>query len=243
MNIPRWLRNALVVLTLFAVTTPALAACGSDEDDPVDPASFTNPTTGERCQPWVNNPHEADSSGLRACDTAISTVRPVQSPGMSAVDYLLLMHMFDFGMTYHRTYFSDGYYNRYIGPAWSAHPGNYYTYGHQPVTRITTINNFHTTVVDPVNSKYSAQMRTAEKGANYTTRSGKRYTGTSVPAKVFSDTNAPTKSGGNAGVVGRSPQPSRGSGRSVTPSGSGGKGGYSSPSSGGSRSSGGGGRR
>lgn len=241
---PTWLRNLILTLCLLGVTSPALAACGSDET--VAPAVFTTPT-GQQCAAWVNNPHETDGSGLRPCDFPIPTTQPVRQPGMSDADYFLLGALFSYGLGHHDYYYSDSYYNSRIGPAWSRYPGTYYGYGHQPVTRINNVNVYNTTI-NNVNTKYAAQEKTYAanpKTGGYTGSSGKSYTGTSVPAKAFANTNAPAKSGGNAGITGSSSGKSStgsssGKGGYSPSTGSSGKGGYSPPSSGGSRSSGGG---
>lgn len=236
---PRWLRNLILTLYLLGVTSPALAACGGDEAT-VAPAAFTTPT-GQQCAAWVNNPHETDGSGLRPCDFPIPTSQPVQTPGMSNVDYALLGALFGYGLGHHSYYYSDGYYNRHIGPAWSRYPGTYYGYGHQPVTRISNVNVYHTTI-NNVSTRYAAQEKTYEsnpKTGGYKSSDGKSYTGSSVPAKSFANTNAPAKSGGNAGTVGSTSGGSSGKGGYSPSTGNSGKGGYSPPSSGGSRSSGG----
>jgi hypothetical protein len=260
LKIPAWLRAALLSLMIFSVTAPALAACSNDQPETVAPAAFTSPVDGHQYCAWVNNPHECDGSGNAPMPFAMPTSQPTMQPGMSNSDYLLLGALFGYGLGHHSYYYSDDYYNRRIGPAWSRYPGSYYGYGRQPVTRITSVNNYHTTVINNVNTKYAAQEKSY--AANPTTggykgSNGKNYTGATVPPKAFSGTNAPTKAGGNASTTGGSTSkggyspssPSSGrssSGSSSYGSSSSGKGGYggsSSSSSGGSRSSGGGGRR
>jgi len=222
-------------LTILTLSSP-LAACGDDEQ--VAPAAFTSPVDGHQYCAWVNNPHECDGSGYAPMPFAMPTTQPVRQPGMSDTDFLLLGGLFGYGLGHHSYYYSDSYYYNRIGPAWDRYPGTYYGYGRAPVTRITTVNNYHTTVVAPVNTRYAAQEKTyaaSPKTGGYTSTTGKTYTGNSVPAKAFANTNAPVKAGGSASTVGGSR--STGSGGRYSPSS--GKGGYS-PSSGGSRSSGGG---
>jgi len=244
-------RVAGVVLTLLVAMI--LAACGSSYDDVgyVRPAPVVNPTTGERCTAWVNNPHEADGTGLRACDYPIPQSTPVQQPGMSATDFALLMFMYNYGAGHSSFFFAPSYYDNYIGPAWSRYPGTYYGYGRQPVTRVTN----YTTVVhnyDTSNASTITKNAANPKYSGYTdTKTGKSYTGKTVPTKSFSGGPSTYTSGGNAGVSGsNSSNTSRsttgtgtsksGSGSSGWGSGSG-KGGYSGGSSGKSGGSGGGG--
>lgn len=261
LKIPAWLRAALLSLMILGVTAPALAACDSDAQETVAPSAFTSPVDGHQYCAWVNNPHECDGSGNAPMPFAMPTSQPTMQPGMSNSDYLLLGALFGYGLGHHSYYYSDDYYNRRIGPAWSHYPGSYYGYGRQPVTRITSVNNYHTTVINNVNTKYATQEKSYAANpatGGYKSSTGKTYTGATVPPKAFSGTNAPTKAGGNAttstsgstGKGGYSPSsPSSGrsssgsSGYSGSSSGKGGYGGSSSSSSGGSRSSGGGGRR
>jgi hypothetical protein len=261
LKIPAWLRAALLSLMILGVTAPALAACDSDAQETVAPSAFTSPVDGHQYCAWVNNPHECDGSGNAPMPFAMPTSQPTMQPGMSNSDYLLLGALFGYGLGHHSYYYSDDYYNRRIGPAWSHYPGSYYGYGRQPVTRITNVNNYHTTVINNVNTKYATQEKSYAANpatGGYKGSSGKTYTGATVPPKAFSGTNAPTRAGGNAttstsgstGKGGYSPSsPSSGrsssgsSGYSGSSSGKGGYGGSSSSSSGGSRSSGGGGRK
>lgn len=260
LKIPAWLRAALLSLMILGVTAPALAACDSDAQETVAPSAFTSPVDGHQYCAWINNPHECDGSGNAPMPFAMPTSQPTMQPGMSNSDYLLLGALFGYGLGHHSYYYSDDYYNRRIGPAWSHYPGSYYGYGRQPVTRITSVNNYHTTVINNVNTKYATQEKSYAANpatGGYKSSTGKTYTGATVPPKAFSGTNAPTKAGGNAsttsgstGKGGYSPSsPSSGrsssgsSGYSGSSSGKGGYGGSSSSSSGGSRSSGGGGRR
>lgn len=217
---PRWLQTLLLTLTAFALMG-ASVACGSDEE--VTPAAYTSPVDGRQYCAWVNNPHECEGSGLTPAPFPIPTSQPVREPGMSDADFLLLGGLFGYGLGHHSYYYSDGYYNRHIGPAWSHYPGTYYGYGHQPVTQINNVKVYRTTI-NNVNTRYAAQERTAERSPStggYKSTTGKTYTGNTVPAKVFRNTNAPVKAGGNAGR-GKSP-----TGHSST-----GKGGYSHSSGG-----------
>jgi hypothetical protein len=204
MNIPARLKALLLALIAVAVIAPSAAACDSatNDDQTIAPTAFTNPTTGEKCAPWVNNPHETDGSGLRACDFAMPTTQPVRQTGMSDADWFALGAMFRFGLGHSDYYYSDGYYYRHIGPAWSRYPGTYYGYGHAPVTRITTVNNYHTTVVQPTNTKYAAQEKAAAanpKTGGYKTASGKTYTGATAPKSAFKGTNVtPGSAAGDA---------------------------------------------
>lgn len=230
-----------------------LAACGNDYDNAgyVRPAPVVNPTTGERCTAWVNNPHEADDTGLRACDYPIPQTPPVYQPGMSPADWALLGYMFHYGAG-HSDFFFDpygNYYNRYIGPAWSRYPGTYYGYGHAPVQRVGDVNVYKTTVVHNYDTRNASTITTSRSDPKYSgytdTKTGKSYTGKNVPTKSFSGGPATYKSGGNATVSGspgtKNTPPSSGRSSWSNSGSSSGKGGYSP--SGGSRSGGGGGRK
>lgn len=210
------------------ITILALGWISSCADDDVRPAAFINPTTGEQCTAWVNNPHEADGSGHRACDFPIPQTQPVRSPGMSDADWALIGFMYGYGAGHSAYYFSPGYYDRYIGPAWSRYPGTYYGYGHQPITRITN----YTTVMNNYSRSNATTIRTAQadpKLSGYTGSSGKTYTGTTVPAKSFSGGNTSRySSGGNAGTSGGSSGGGSG-GLFGGSSGSSGKSGYTPP--------------
>lgn len=171
-----------------------LAACGSDDDATAAPAAFTSPVDGKQYCAWMNNPHECDQSGYPAAPFAMPQSQPVQQPGMSNMDYALLGGLFGYYMGHHSYYNRPWYYNNYIGPAWTRYPtGNYYAYPGHSVTRITTVNNY-TTIVHNVDIKYASQEKSFSanpKYSTYKTANGKTYTGTSVPKKAFSGTNAP----------------------------------------------------
>lgn len=247
LRIPAWLRAALLSLMILGVAAPALAACDSASET-VAPSAFTSPVDGHQYCAWVQNPHECDGSGFTPMPFAMPTSQPTMAPGMSNSDYLLLGALFGYGLGHHSYYYSDNYYNSRIGPSWARYPGTYYGYGRAPVTRINNVNTYHTTVINNVNTKYAAQEKSYAANpttGGYKSSTGKTYTGSTVPTKVFSGTNATTKAGGNASTVGGSSKggyspssPSSGRGSYSSPSSS--KGGYSPSSSGGSRSSGGG---
>jgi hypothetical protein len=260
LKIPAWLRAALLSLMIFSVTTPALAACSNDQpvQESITPTAYIDPTTGQPCAPWVNNPNEPRILGMSepACRLPIPTDPPVRDPGMSNADWLLLGGLFGFGMGHHNLYWGPNYYDRAIGPAWNRYPGSYRGYGGRPIVHIDN-RTYNNTIIKNVNVKYATQEKTAERDpklSGYKGSNGKTYTGATVPPKAFSGTNAPTKAGGNASTTsgstskgGYSPSsPSSGrsssgsSSYSGSSSGKGGYGGSSSSSSGGSRSSGGG---
>jgi hypothetical protein len=236
---------------ILGVTAPTLAACDSAAQETIAPAAFTSPVDGHQYCAWVNNPHECDGSGNAPMPFAMPTNQPTMQPGMSNSDYLLLGALFGYGLGHHSYYYSDSYYNSRIGPAWSRYPGSYYGYGHQPVTRVTSVNTYHTTVINNVNTKYAAQEKSYASNpttGGYKSSTGKTYTGSTVPTKAFSGTNATTKAGGNAATVGGSSKsgyspssPSSVRGNYSSPSS--GKGGYGGGSSSGSRGGGGGGGR
>lgn len=184
---------ALLGVALLLGFGSALTACGSDDDDATAaPTAYITPS-GQPCQPWMNNPHETDGSGIRPCDFAMPMTQPVRQPGMSDADYLLLGGLFGYYMGHHSYYNRPWYYDNYIGPAWTRYPGTYYSYRGRPVTRITTVNNY-TTIVHNVDTKYASQERSYSsnpKYSGYKTANGKAYTGTTVPKKAFSGTNVP----------------------------------------------------
>lgn len=247
---PSWWRCWLMVLMVLAVAVPGVAACGNDYDDTgyVRPAPVVNPTTGERCTAWVNNPHEADGSGLRACDYPIPQTPPVRSPGMSDADFAMLGFLFGYGAGHSDFFFRPSYYDTYIGPAWSRYPGTYYGYGHVPVQRVGNVTVYNTTVVHNYDTRNATRITTARSDPRFSgytdTRTGKSYTGRTVPQRAFGGSNIPGRSGGNASNVGGRSSSNSGNGYyspSRVGSSSSGKGGYSGSSSG--RGSFGGGRR
>lgn len=211
-------------------------ACGSDGSDSVAPAAFVNPATGQTECRWVNTPHECDGTGLAPTAYPIPIALPVQQPGMSATDFLILSALFQDGLRYHSFYYRPGYYDDFIRPAYSRYPGYVaYGYGHQPLTRINNVNVYKTTIINPVDTRYASQERAAQSRATYTSPSGKTYTGSTVPTKLFSGGNVPTKAGGSAGSS-TSSSTTSGSGKSgytgSSSSGSSGKNVYSGSSSG-----------
>lgn len=153
---------------------------------------------------------------------------------MSDADFAMLGFLFGYGAGHSDFFFTPRYYDRYISPAWSRYPGTYYGYGRAPVTRVTN----YTTVIHNYDSVNASRITTAKadpKLSGYTdTKTGKSYTGTTVPAKAFSGGPSSSKSGGNATVSGTSGK-SSGGGSWFGGGSSSGKGGYSP-----SRSSGGG---
>jgi hypothetical protein len=246
LRIPAWLRAFILMLMVTGVTAPALAACGNDTQptvqESITPTAYIDPTTGQPCAPWVNNPNEPRVMGMTepACRLPIPTDQPVREPGMSDADWFLLGGLFGFGMGHHSLYWGPNYYDMAIGPAWDRYPGSYRGYGGRPIVHVDN-RTYNTTVINSVNTKYSTQERTAERDPKLSgykdAKTGKTYTGANVPPKAFASTNAPTKAGGNAGTVNspnRSNNGSTGKGGYSPPSNSGssGKGGYSPPSSG-----------
>lgn len=190
---------------LLVITAILLAACGGQQaiNDTADqstirPAPITT-ASGQQCQPWINNPGEADGSGYRACDYPIPTDRPVRQSGMSDADYFLLGALFSYGLGHHDYYYSDNYYRNYIGPAWNRHPGSYYGYGgRQPIVRITN----YSATINHVNTAYAADEKRAvadPKTSAYKSASGKTYTGKTVPQSTFKSSNVtPTGPAGSA---------------------------------------------
>jgi hypothetical protein len=252
----RYLRNlTLALLTLLLVAGP-LAACGEPEREADDlsarPAAVTTPT-GQVCQPWVNNPHEVDDTGIRACDYPIPRDRPVQHDGMSAGDFALLMLLFNNGLGHSDFYYGPGYYGRYIEPAWNRYPGTYRDYGGGSVTRVD--NRTYNTTITHVNGTYAAdekRLHADPKYSTYKTSGGKTYTGNTVPKTAFRSTNVPVTSPAGDGGTSRSRSTSTSGGKSTTSGGksttsgsktstgsSGGKSGWSGSSGSSSRSSGG----
>lgn len=195
---------ALLGVAVLLGLGSSMAACGSDDDATATPTAFTSPVDGKQYCAWMNNPHECDQSGYPAAPFAMPQSQPVQQPGMSNIDYVLLGGLFGYYMGHHSYYNRPWYYNNYIGPAWTRYPtGNYYAYPGRSVTRITTVNNY-TTIVHSVDTKYAAQEKSYSsnpKYSTYKTANGKTYTGTSVPKKSFSGTNVPV----NKGPLGNTP--------------------------------------
>jgi hypothetical protein len=250
-TVPRTTRALLLALIAALV---ALAGCGdtSVDDQTVRPAAVTTPS-GQVCQPWVNNPHEAeiDGSTIRPCDYPIPTDRPVQRDGMSATDFALLMLLFNNGLGHSDYYFGPGYYGSHIGPAWNRYPGSYYGYGHSPVSRVDA-RTYNTVVIKNVTNTYAADIKRDKADPRFSTfksASGKSYNGNTVPKTAFKGSNVPVT--GAAGEASKSNTPKKAT-TPATPKNTSPGSGYVKPatpksntstghsSSGGSRSSGGG---
>jgi hypothetical protein len=181
--------RALLLALAVVLALGPLAACDETDDATARPAAITTPT-GQVCQPWVNNPHEVDDTGIRACDYPIPQDKPTHDPGMSATDFALLMLLFNNGMGHSDFYFGPAYYPRYIEPAWNRYPGSYYGYGHRPVTRVTN----YTTVINHVTTANAADIKRDKadpKYSTYKTAGGKTYNGNTVPKTAFKSTNVP----------------------------------------------------
>jgi uncharacterized membrane protein YgcG len=214
----------VVLLALVAILTLVpMAGCDETDDATARPAAVTTPT-GQVCQPWVNNPHEVDDTGIRACDYPIPQDKPTHSEGMSATDFALLMLLFNNGMGHSDFYFGPSYYRGYIEPAWNRYPGSYYGYGRQPVTRVTN----YTTVINHVTTANAVDIKRDKadpKYSTYKTAGGKTYNGTNVPRTAFRSTNVPVNS-----PAGDAPTGKPTTGRSTTQKPS--TGGYTKPSTG-----------
>lgn len=248
----RYLRNLTLTLLTAVLMAAPLAACSGDDDGFRCPAPITSPVDGQKYTPWVENPHETDGCPYAPAAFAMPTDRPVQSPGMSSTDFLLLMMLFDNHTTYGPSFYDrPGYYNSRIAPAWGRYPG---TYSAGPGGRVTvhhtTINNYGDTTRKFETANAATIKANSGKQQAYVDAKGKTYKGTQVPDKAFSGgnsgrslttpstgtvktTTAPGPRTGNSSSTGKSGYGSSTGGKSSTSSGR-------SSSSGPSRSSGGG---
>jgi hypothetical protein len=214
---PRWFRNFVLALAVMVGATFGLTACGSDpapvaqspvQDGTPAPAAFVSKVDGKTYCAWVNNSHECDDSGYPPAPFAMPTEDPQTNRASYGRDYDLLEDLFLYHVMYHSYFNNPWYYNSFISPAWAAYPGTYYGWGGHPVTRITTVNNYTTTVnkFDSVNAKTETKL---QQSAKYTDKAtGKTYNGNTVPASKFSGTNAKPNAAGKA--------PAAGSGKSGT---------------------------
>jgi hypothetical protein len=196
-------RRLLGTLLASLIGISALAACSSGDDAATArPTAYTMPS-GQQCMPWISDPGEADGSGYRPCDYPIPTERPVQTPGMSNMDYLLLGGLFGYAMGHHSFFYSPSYYDHYIHPAYVRYPGRVnYGYGHTTINRYTTVNNYNDTTVKTANTKYAADEKKYSadpKYSTYKTANGKTYTDNKLPTKKFSRTNVPKATSGPLG--------------------------------------------
>jgi uncharacterized membrane protein YgcG len=235
----------LLSIAMMLGVGASLASCSSDDDaQTVAPSAFVSPADGKTYCRWVNIRSECEGSPYPAAVYPMPQDQPVRDPGMSAMDFLVLNALFQDSLMYHSYYYRPWYYNNYIGPAWSRHPGYVeYGYGHRPVTRITTVNNYNTTI-NHVNTKYGSQERSAESKAVYKTANGKTYKGNTVPSNAFKGTNVPVNSPAakNAPTKATTPSNTTPSGKKInsgssTPSGKSYSGSSSSSRSSGSSSS------
>lgn len=206
-TIRKYLRALLLILFMVALIAPS--ACGStnaaslpDDDQTSAPTAFVSNVDGRTYCAWVNTPHEVDQgcgnpvTRYPAAPFPIPTDQPVREPGMSDGDYLLLGALFGYGLGHHSYFYSDRYYHSYIGPAYSRYPGYVsYGYGRRPLVRYSSVNVYHNTVIQHVDTKYAAQEKTFAadpKTGGYKTAGGKSYTGATAPRSAFSGTNVQT---------------------------------------------------
>jgi hypothetical protein len=240
---PTLRRFFLSLLSVLVLAAP-LAACSSDDDAATATPlkAFVSPVDGKTYCAWVENSYECPGPpGPPAAPFAMPQDEPRHDPGMSMTDFLLLNALFSYHTTYAPFYGSPGYYNHYIGPAWTGYPGTYYSGPGRTTIRTTNVN-VYTSNTNKFDTKYASQEKVAQKNATYKTANGKTYKGTEVPRSAFSGTNVPTNqtstTGGSksstSGVKQGSNSPS---GKSSYSGGSSSKSGSSSSSS--SRSSGG----
>lgn len=204
---PLVLRRLLLALMSVAVIAGPLAACSSvyDDDATAAPAAFVSKVDGKTYCPWVETRHECDGSPFAPTPFPIPTDRPSHDPGMSAVDYILLMQLFDHGVGYHDYYYRQGYYDTYIGPSYTRYPGQVdYGYGHRPMTRVSS-DTYNKTVIYNVNTKYKADEDRLSKNVTYKTAGGKTLTGDKAVKSGFKGTNVPATTGraGDAPVKGK----------------------------------------
>ena len=199
---PRWLRTLILTLAGLALVAPAVAAC-ADDDATAAPAAFVSPVDGKTYCAWVNITHECDNSGYPPAPFPMPTDQPTHQPGMSDADFLLLGALFWYGLGHHSYYYSEPYYNHFIGPAYTRYPGyRSYGYGHAPLARYSSVKVYNTTVINHVDRTYARQEATAVKDpklSTYKTANGKTYTGTTVPKTAFKGTNVvPRSAAGDA---------------------------------------------
>lgn len=244
---PTRLRNLILLLLALFLIAP-MACSSSDDDATAAPTAFTSPVDGKTYCPWVNTPHEVDDgcgnpvTRYPAAPFPIPTDQPIREPGMSGTDYALLGALFGYGLGHHSYFYSEPYYYRHIGPAYTRYPGYVaYGYGHRPLTRYSSVNVYHTTVINHVDSRYAAQEKTFAadpKTGAYKTANGKTYTGATAPKTAFAGTNVTPRGPAGDATTNKATTPSTGT--KTTPktspsTGTSGKSGYGS----GSRSSGG----
>lgn len=202
---PALRRFFLSLLSILVLVAP-LAACSSDDDAATATPlkAFVSPVDGKTYCAWVENPHECPGPpGPPAAPFAMPQDEPRHDPGMSMTDFLLLNALFSYHTTYAPFYGSPGYYNHYIGPAWTGYPGTYYSGPGRTTIRTTNVN-VYTSNTSKFDTKYASQEKVAQKNAAYKTANGKTYKGTEVPRSAFSGTNVPTNqtstsTGGNKG--------------------------------------------
>jgi hypothetical protein len=193
----------LSLMGVLLLASPALACSSADDDATATPLkAFVSPVDGKTYCAWVENPHECPGPpGPPAAPFAMPQDEPHHDPGMSNTDFLLMMALFNYHTAYSPFYGSPGYYNHYIGPAWTGYPGTYYSGPGRTTIRTTNVN-VYTTNTSRFDTKYAAQEKTAQKNATYKTANGKVYKGTEVPRSAFSGTNVrtnqpSTNTGGN----------------------------------------------
>jgi uncharacterized membrane protein YgcG len=185
----------LLMLGMLLGSAGALASCSSDDDAATATPlkAFVSPVDGKTYCAWVENPHECPGPpGPPAAPFAMPQDEPRHDPGMSNMDFLLMMALFDYHTTYSPYYGGIGYYNHYVSPAWTRYPGTYYS-GPGRTTIHTTNVSVYTSSASKFDTKYATQERAGQKNAVYKTANGKTYKGTEVPRSAFKGTNVPAQ--------------------------------------------------
>jgi hypothetical protein len=201
----RWIRGLILALALLLGAGTAVTACGHPAY--VGPVADPTPFDGTPGTPvmingmqycgWMYSQSECSWSAWPAAPVAI----PMTMPLASDPSYAMLNALFAWHLTYHAFFGSGLYYDRYLSPYYSSHPGV------TVINRNTYINNSQS-----FDSKYSSQEKSAESTGSYKDKSGKTTPANKVPQNAFSGGNQKPTNGGNAPAPsgGKAPAPTGG---------------------------------
>lgn len=185
-------RFAWLLVPLGMVAALLLTGCADgqpvDEGTPA-PAAFESPVDHQLYCAWRENQYECDGSGYPPAPFAMPDNDLDRTTQGVAEDYSLLEALLLYHITYHAFFDNPWYFDTYITPAWSAHPGTYYGWSGHPVVRVTNVT-YYTVNSRSFDNRYRDRERSTASQATYRTKTGKTYNGKTVPSQKFKGSNA-----------------------------------------------------
>lgn len=205
----RWLRTLILILACAIALPASMAACSSGDDDAtVAPKVWISPVDGKPYCTWVETSTECPGPpGPPAAPFAMPQDKPDRDHDhLSALDFLLLMSLFNRHESYAPYYHRPWYYDNYIRPGWDRHPGPSYARPGIVTIQHTTVNNYGESY-RKFDTTYASDEKAKAKTAEYTTAGGKKYRGDKLPSKAFSGTNVRVDKPAGDAPVGTKPGP------------------------------------